>query len=148
MPIRISDNYLSQVLVRDLNRSLGNMLELQRQAGSMQRINDFADDPRAVGAIQRYNSLIAGNSQYLRNLNRSRVIIDNTDTALQDMSSLLAEVRELALRESSAGATTTTRQMAVTQVDSFTGRLPSWWRFTTERHISLEGRSLVQPPAF
>ncbi len=62
MPIRISDNYLSQILVNDLNRSLGNMLELQRQAGTMQRINDFADDPRAVGAIQRYNALIASNT--------------------------------------------------------------------------------------
>ena len=38
MPIRISANYLSQTLVGGLNRSLGNMLELQRQAGSMLRI--------------------------------------------------------------------------------------------------------------
>ena len=146
MPIRISDNYLSQVLVRDLNRSLGNMLELQRQAGSMQRINDFADDPRAVGAIQRYNSLIASNSQYLRNLNRSRVIIDNTDTALQDMSSLLAEVRELALRESSAGATTTTRQMAVTQVESFTDRLLNLLNSSTEGNFIFGGTRTDQPP--
>ena len=146
MPIRISDNYLSRVLVSDLNRSLGNMLELQRQAGSMRRVNDFADDPRAVGAIQRYNSLIAANGQYLRNLTRSGVIIENTDTALQDMSALLAEVRELALRESSAGATTTTRQMAVVQVDSFTDRLLSLLNSSTEGNFIFGGTRTDAPP--
>lgn len=123
MPIRISDNYLSKILVNDLNRSLGNMLEFQRMAGTMQRINDFADDPRAVGAIQRYNSLIANNTQYLRNLNRSSVIIDSTDTALQDISGILMDIRELAMRESSAVATAQSRATAVTQVESLTNRL-------------------------
>ncbi len=81
------------------------MLQLQRQAGSMRRINTFADDPRGVGNIQRYSALIASNDQYLRNLSRSQVLVDSSDTALQDISSLLGDVRELALRESSALAT-------------------------------------------
>ncbi|MEZ4388787.1 MAG: flagellar hook-associated protein FlgL [Candidatus Krumholzibacteriia bacterium] len=123
MPIRISSNYMSNLLVNDLNRSLGNMLKLQQQAGSMQRILSYADDPRGVGAIQRYNTLIANNSQYLRNLTRSSVIIENTDTALQDVSSVLAEVRELVLRESSALANSETRATAQIEVDNLTNRL-------------------------
>ncbi len=146
MPIRISDNYLSQVLVGDLNRSLGQMLEFQRQAGTMQRINDFADDPRAVGAIQRYNSLLSANSQYLRNLGRSSVIVENTDAALQDMSALLSEVRELALRESNAVATTETRLMATQQVDNLTGRLLDLLNTSTEGNYIFGGTRTDRPP--
>jgi len=123
MPIRISSNYLSTILVNDLNQSLGTMLNLQQQAGSMQRILDYADDPRGVGAMQRYDALISSNNQYLRNLSRSSVIIENTDTALQDLSDILASAREMVLRESSALATSETRTTAVTEVESLTNRL-------------------------
>jgi flagellin-like hook-associated protein FlgL len=139
MPIRISDNYLSTMLVNDLNRSLGKMLEYQLQAGSMQRIHDFADDPRGVGAIQRYQDLITNNNQYLRNLNRSRVIIDNTDTALQDLSGLLAEVREVVLRESSALATTASRATAQIEVDNFTNRMLDVLNTTVEGNYIFAG---------
>jgi len=146
MPMRISDNYLSKILVGDLNRSLGAMLNLQRQASTMQRVNSFADDPRAVGAIQRYNALISSNDQYIRNITRSSVIVDNTDSALQDMSALLAEVRELALRESSAVATTETRQTAMIQVDNLTGRLMDVLNTQVEGNYIFGGTRTDVPP--
>jgi flagellar hook-associated protein 3 FlgL len=146
MPIRISDNYLSTMLVNDLNSSLGNLLRYQLQAGSMQKIHNFADDPRGVGAIQRYEDLIANNDQYLRNLQRSRVIIDNTDTSLQDMSSILADVRELVLRESSALATSETRTTALTEVDNFVNRLLDVLNTTVQGNYIFAGnRTDTQP---
>ncbi len=42
MAIRVTDSYLSSILIGDLNRSLGRMLEQQRMAGSMRRVNDYA----------------------------------------------------------------------------------------------------------
>jgi flagellar hook-associated protein 3 FlgL len=146
MAIRISDSYLSQILVGDLNRSLGNLLKLQRQAGTMRRVNDFAEDPRAVGAIQRYTALIANNTQYLRNLSRSTIIVDSTDTALQDISSVLAEIRELVLRESSAVATPQSRQTAVIQVDNLTNRLLDVLNTTVEGNYIFGGTRTDTPP--
>jgi flagellar hook-associated protein 3 FlgL len=146
MPIRISDNYLSQVLVGDLNRSLGRLLELQRQAGTMQRVNDFADDPRAVGAIQRYKTLLASNDQYLRNVTRSRSVVDGTDSALQDISGLLAEVRELSLRESSAVATPESRQTAVIQVDNLVNRMLDLLNTSVEGNYIFGGTRTDSPP--
>ena len=55
MSMRITDSYMASILLGDLNRSLGNMLDQQRMAGSMRRLNSYADDPRAVGTINRYN---------------------------------------------------------------------------------------------
>jgi len=146
MPIRISDNYLSQILVSDLNRSLGRLLDFQRQAGTMQRVNDFADDPRAVGAIQRYKSLISANDQYLRNISRCRSVIDGTDSALQDISDLLAEMRELSLRESSAVATTESRQTAVIQVENLVDRMMDLLNTAVEGNYIFGGTRTDQPP--
>lgn len=146
MPIRISENYLGQILVGDLNRSLGRMLQLQRQAGSMRRINTFADDPRGVGNIQRYSALIASNDQYLRNLSRSQVLVDSSDTALQDISSLLGDVRELALRESSALATTSSQQNAAVEVDNLVDRLLAVLNTTVEGNYIFSGFKTTTPP--
>jgi len=146
VPIRISDNYLSRILVSDLNRSLGNMLELQRQAGTMRRINDYADDPRGVAAIQRYEALIASNTQYLRNIDRSRVMTDATDSALQDMSGLLAEVRELALRESSALGTEASHATAVVQVEDLMNRLMDVLNTTVEGNYLFGGHRTSTTP--
>jgi flagellar hook-associated protein 3 FlgL len=146
MPIRISENYLSRVLVGDLNRSLGRMLKLQRQAGSMQRINSFADDPRGVGNIQRYKALIASNDQYLRNLSRSQVLIESSDTAMQDISSLFGDVRELVLRESSALSTPSSQTNAVLEVDEMVNRLLEVLNATVEGNYIFSGFKTTTPP--
>lgn len=146
MPFRISDNYLSRILVSDLNRSLGNLLDLQRQAGSMRRVLDFADDPRSVAAVQRYEALIASNDQYLRNIDRSRVIVDSTDSALQDISGILSEVRELALRESSALGTPDSHATALHQVDNLTDRLLDVLNTTVEGNHIFSGHKTTTPP--
>jgi len=146
MPIRISENYLGQILVGDLNRSLGRMLQLQRQAGSMRRINTFADDPRGVGNIQRYTALLASNDQYLRNLSRSQVLIESSDTALQDISSLLGDVRELVLRESNASATPSSQQNAAIEVDNLVNRLLDVLNTTVEGNYIFSGFKTTTPP--
>jgi flagellar hook-associated protein 3 len=146
MPIRISENYLGQILVGDLNRSLGRMLQLQRQAGSMRRINSFADDPRGVGNMQRYTALLASNDQYLRNLSRSQVLVESSDTALQDISSLLGDVRELVLAESNASATPSSRQNAAIEVDNLVNRLLDVLNTTVEGNYIFSGFKTTTPP--
>ncbi|MFH2052312.1 MAG: hypothetical protein ABIK96_07555 [bacterium] len=145
MSIRVTDSYLSSILVGDLNRSLGYMLKQQRMAGSMRRVNSFADDPRSVSSIQRYNQLIATNTEYMDNVSRSRIIVDSTDTALQNISDVLASVRELAMRESSALATDQTMSIAVVEVDNFASRLLDVLNTTVEGNYIFAGQRTSQP---
>jgi len=146
MTIRVTDSYLSSILVGDLNRSLSTLLQQQRMAGSMRRINSFADDPRAVGSIQRYNSLLANNDQYLNNLTRSRIIVDGTDVALQNISDVLADVRVIALRESSAIATSQSNDTSVVEVDNLVHRMLDVLNTTIEGNYIFAGRDTNTPP--
>jgi len=143
LSIRITDSYMAAILLGDLNRGLGNLLEQQRMAGSMRRINSFADDPRAIGTIQRYNALIANNTDYLANVGRSRSIVDATDTALQGVSDTLAQVRELVLRESSA---LSSNQTAVVEVDNLMDRLLDILNTNVEGNYIFSGRQVFTPP--
>lgn len=145
MTIRITDSYMSNMLIGDLNRSLGRMLEQQRMAGSMRRINSFADDPRAVSTIQRYNSLISSNDEYLSNVTRSRLIVDGTDVALQNISDVLADVRVLALRESSAIATSQSMNTSAIEVDNQINRLLDVLNTTIEGNYIFSGYQLGEP---
>jgi flagellin-like hook-associated protein FlgL len=146
MSLRITDNYLSALLVGDLNRSLSGLLEQQRRAGSLQRINSYADDPRAVSTIQRLDALISQNDSYLANISRSRTLLDGTDMALQDLSGILADVRILAMRESSSLANGDTMATAAFEVDSHVGRLLEVLNTSLEGHFIFAGRRTDQAP--
>jgi len=146
MTIRITDNYMASILVGDLNRSLANLLEQQQMAGSMRRLNSFADDPRAVGTIQRYNALIGNNDEYLSNVSRNRTIVDSTDVALQNVSEVLADVRVIALRESSALATAQSRGTAVIEVENLVNRLLDVLNTNVEGNYIFAGRQVNTPP--
>lgn len=145
MTIRITDSYMASLLLGDLNRSLGNMLDQQRMAGSMRRLNSFADDPRAVGTVQRYNALISNNEEYLSNVSRSRTIIDGTDVALQSISEVLTDARVIALRESSALSTGESRSTAMVEVDNLINRLMDVLNTNVEGNYIFSGRQVTTP---
>ena len=146
MAIRITDGYLSSILTRDLNKSLNAMFRQQVMAGSMRRVNSYADDPRAVSTIQRYNALIAQNDEYIGNVSRSRVIVDASDTALQSISDILSGVRVIALRESSALATATSMNTSVVEVDNQINQLLDILNTSVEGTHIFSGTKTNAPP--
>jgi flagellar hook-associated protein 3 FlgL len=146
MTIRITDGYMSRVLVTDLNRSLGELLRQQRMAGSLRRVTAYADDPRAVGAIQRYRTLIGNNEGYLRNVARGRTFIDATDAALQDVSAVLADVRVIALRESSGLATPASMGAAASELAGLVDRLVAVLNTSVEGNHIFAGAATDSPP--
>ncbi len=146
MSMRVTDSYLSTILVGDLNRSLGMLLKHQRTAGTMRRINSFADDPRAISSINRYNALIENNNQYLNNISQSRIIVDATDTALQSISDVLADLRVISMRESSAIATPQSMTTSNIEVDNLMNRLMDVLNTTVEGNYIFSGQEINTPP--
>lgn len=146
MTIRITDSYLSAIMVGDMNRSLAALLEQQRMAGSMRRVNSYSDDPRAVGTIQRLNALITQNNSYLTNISRSRTLVDGTDIALQDLSEILADVRVIALRESSSLANGETMTNAAYEVENLVGRMMAVLNTSIEGHYIFAGQRTEDAP--
>jgi flagellin-like hook-associated protein FlgL len=122
MSLRITDSYMANSMIKHVNRSLADMLRYQEIAGGMRRVNSYADDPRAVGAIHRYRALLETNAQYLSNTDRARAIVEVTDSAIMDINDLLAEVRALALQEASATGTHETHANAAEAIQQMIER--------------------------
>lgn len=140
MSIRISDSYVAKLLVGDMNRSLSQLLEQQRMASTLRRVNSYADDPRAVASIGRLNDLLAANTGYLENVGRSRTLVDGTDSALQELSGILAEFKVIVLRESSATASETTMTVSAEEVDALLGRMTEVLNASVEGQYLFAGR--------
>jgi len=132
MSMRVSDNYLASILVSNTNRSLSRVVRWQQMASSLRRVNSFADDPIAVGAINRYRGMIETNAQYLRNSERASTFLTATDAALIGVGDILTEARLIAMRESSALASPTTQEQAAGEVDSLINQLMDRLNATVE----------------
>ena len=63
MAIRITEGYLSSVLISDLNQSLNAVFRQQVMAGSMRRVNTYADDPRAGAETTIHGAAIRGHEE-------------------------------------------------------------------------------------
>ncbi|MFH1845499.1 MAG: flagellar hook-associated protein FlgL [bacterium] len=146
MSMRVTDSYMSRLMVRDMHRSLSQMLRYQQMASSMSRITRYADDPTAIGAINRYRSLMAANDQYLRNTDRSRVIVEATDSAMLDVSEILSEVREIVMRESSATSTRASQDQSAEDMQSLIDRMLNSLNVTVQGNYIFGGHITNRAP--
>jgi flagellar hook-associated protein 3 FlgL len=144
--IRISDSYVAKLLTGDMNRSLSQLLDQQRMAATLRRVNSYADDPRAVASIARLNDLLAANDGYVQNVGRSRALVDGTDAAFQELSAILSELEVIALRESSATANDSTMTVSAEEVDGLLGRMLEVLNASVEGQYLFAGRRTDQAP--
>jgi len=118
MLTRVTQNHISQMIYQHSHGNLQRMSDLQDMAATGRRINDYADDPHAVGLMQRYELLIEENGQYLENISRARTMVLQTDTALLDLVDLVRDARQVAQRELNATSSSLTHRIGAEEVES------------------------------
>ncbi len=146
MSLRVSESYLSATTLAGINRNLRDLARAQLQATTMRRVNSYADDPRAVAAISRLHELLVGNDQYLRNIDRSRSFVIATDSALQSMSTALADVRVLLQQETSALASADSRRHAAGIVDELAAQFMDMLNTEVQGSYIFGGHRTDVPP--
>jgi flagellin-like hook-associated protein FlgL len=114
--MRVTQQSLGSELIFQINRNFSRMSLYRVQISSGKRINSFADDPRALGSLKRFDALDAQNSQHQRNTDAARTYLEATDSGLQDMSTLLSEFRALLVQEAGPLASDETRAAAVQDI--------------------------------
>jgi len=102
--MRITNNMLSNNLLRNLESAQGSVDQLQNQLSSGHRINRPSDDPVGIQNIMRLKSNIASVDQWNNNANEAVDTMNTTDSVLGDVTSILQRVRELTVQ---AGGTLT-----------------------------------------
>lgn len=137
MVMRVTESQIARMVYLGTQNNLGRMANLQVQVASGHRVNAYADDPRGVGLIRHYESLLAQNDQYRSNISRAQTMVENTDTALQDLLEVIRDASTVARREvSGASSNWQTRNVGAAEIEGMINQAVSLL------NQSVEGSSL------
>lgn len=121
--MRITNNILSQNLLRNLEAAQGRMDDLQNEMSSGHRITKPSDDPVGIENALRIKSNISRIEQWKNNADEAVAYMSTADTTMADMGSMLQRVRELAVQGASDVLDVNSRVAIKQEVDQIAEQL-------------------------
>lgn len=102
--MRITDQNIVSVFLANISRSRERLTRLQTEIATGNRVQLPSDDPRATALILRLNVSISRNEQFQENVADADGLLDATTTALEELSGMFTEVKELLARANNTGS--------------------------------------------
>ena len=121
--MRITNNMLSNNLLRNLESAQGRMDQLQNQLSSTHRINRPSDDPVGIQNAMRLKSNISSVEQWKSNADSAKGYMYTTDSTLGDITSILNTVKDRALLGANGVLTTADKEAIAKEVDQISEQL-------------------------
>jgi flagellar hook-associated protein 3 FlgL len=146
MPVRITQSMLSNQLLRNLNNNLGRMDKLQNQLSTGRSINKPSDDPVGISFSLRYRSELEVNDQYQKNIDAAVSYLDYTDTALDQMGTIMQRARELAVQGANGTNSPDSRKAIKTEIDQLYQQLTTTGNSKLNGKYVFNGQVTDQPP--
>ncbi|MCL1917097.1 MAG: flagellar hook-associated protein FlgL [Peptococcaceae bacterium] len=112
--MRITQNMMTNNLLRNLSNSGTRMIDLQNQLASGARINKPSDDPVGVEIAMRLKSTLSSMQQWKQNVSEGITYMRSTEGVLDGMTSMMHRLRELAVQGAN-GATTPDDRLKIEQ---------------------------------
>jgi flagellar hook-associated protein 3 FlgL len=112
--MRVTNNMMTDSLVRYLTAQNEAIYERQTIIASQKRINRPSDDPLGMGKVLDYRQTLSSIEQYETNIQSGKERLEVTEITLDLVDELLQGVRAIAMSE--AGGTTESRQLTAEEV--------------------------------
>lgn len=120
---RIASNTLSRNILTANQGSLGRLTDLQLQLATGKRINKPSDDPVGIRQSLRLRAESLKSDDYQSNIETSTGFLNTADSAFAGMTSLLQEVKGLAVQGGNDTLNASARAALGSQVDNALKRL-------------------------
>jgi flagellar hook-associated protein 3 FlgL len=114
--MRITQNMMSNLFVRNIQKQSEAMLQRQEQLASQKRINRPSDDPAGMARVLDGRSTLAAIDQYVENIKQGKTRLEVTETTLQQVDDLVQQARKLAETNSGEDVTADQRALAAENV--------------------------------
>ena len=118
MPLRVTQNLLTNVVLRNLNSNIQKLMETQSNLSSGKRLNKPSDDPVGTASSMRLRTRLSQTDQYLRNIISGETQLNINDAAFEDMSQMLMRAQELAIGQANTTADYRTRRAVAQEVEA------------------------------
>jgi flagellar hook-associated protein 3 FlgL len=117
MSMRVTTLMTSNATLRDLNDGLSRLSRLQDQLSSGKQITRPSDDPYGTSRALSLRGELGGLDQFQRNVDDGTGWLNTSDTALGQMSDVLARVRELLVQGGNDTAGPSSRAAMADEID-------------------------------
>jgi flagellar hook-associated protein 3 FlgL len=141
MSMRVTTLMSSRATLRDLNEGYARLNRLQGQMASGKQITRPSDDPYGASRALSLRGEIGGLDQYSRNVDDGTGWLNTSDTALGQMSDVLARVRELLVSGGNDTAGPSARAAMADEIDQLTESVKQ------EADVQYGGRSVFSGTA-
>jgi flagellar hook-associated protein 3 FlgL len=121
--MRVTQSMLSNNMLRNLNNSYGKMSKLQDQLNSGKVITRPSDDPVVAVKGMGYRVELDKNEQYQRNMGTANTWLDTSDSALDQVGSVLNRVKELVVQAASDTNTSDDRSKIAIEITEIKNHL-------------------------
>jgi flagellar hook-associated protein 3 FlgL len=120
---RITNNMLVNDLRRNLYTNMHQMDKYNRQLSTTRKINTPSDNPAGLVKSLRLRTDITESDQYLRNIGEVINFMETTDSALNDIGSILHRIRELTVKAANSPNDDTARGAIADEISELTDQL-------------------------
>ncbi len=96
--MRVTESTIATNFLFNVNKSRERIVQLQSQLATGKRVLRPSDDPQAADIILRLNGSIARNEQFEKNVTNGLALVETTESALDQFSNHLLEIKELLVR--------------------------------------------------
>jgi len=121
--MRVTFNMIANNVLKNLSSNLTRLEKLQNQLSSGKKIIKPSDDPVSTSRLIELKSTLNANKQYSRNIDFLKTELNVADKALQDISSTLTRVKELAVRGANETLSQENRNAIAEEVDQLIDHL-------------------------
>ena len=116
--MRINNNISAVITNKQLLRTEGGLSDVMERLSSGLKINHSKDDPSGMAISGRMKVQVAGLNKATQNANDGMSVIETADGALNEVSSILQRMRELAVQAANDTNSQTERDAIQLEVDS------------------------------
>lgn len=141
MSMRVTTLMSSRATLRDLNDGLSRLTRLQDQLSSGKQISRPSDDPYGTSRALALRGELGGLDQFQRNVDDGIGWLNTSDTALGQMSDVLARVRELLVNGGNDTTGPASRAALADEIDQLTESVKQ------EADVQYGGRSVFSGTA-
>ena len=114
--MRVTQNMMSNIFVRNLQKQTEAMLQRQEQLASQKRINRPSDDPAGMARVLDGRSSLAAIDQYVENIKQGKARLEITETTLEQVDDLVQQAGDLARANSGEEITADQREFAAENI--------------------------------
>jgi len=146
--MRVSNLTIQKTLLSDLHTNLSRMLEMQTQMASGKKHSRPSDAPADVAREMSLETSLVENVQYTRNLDSAQAWLANTDTAFDQMTSVVQRIRELTIYAGDGALEDAEVDAIATEISELQEEMRNIANYSVEGRYLLGGTKVCQQPFY